>query len=116
MAKSIDDLETLLSSRGYTCERLLDVIVATTVPTKTYKNPAGQNALEILLTIDRPNDCVAVEILRAFDLRDTQYKEATLACLLAALAFTVFGWPSAKPAAAGQSAAGSGVMMRNRGR
>lgn len=40
----------------------------------------------------------------------------TLACLVAALAYTVFGWPSAKPAAPGQSAAGSGGMMRNRGR
>lgn len=97
MAKSIDDLETLLSSRGYTCERLLDVILAAELATTTYKNPSGEKSLQILLTFDRPNDCVAVEILRAFDLRDTQYKEATLACLLAATARTPLLRPSLDP-------------------
>jgi hypothetical protein len=35
-----------------------------------------------------------------------------LACLTAALAITIFGWPPAKPAATLQSAASSRVMMR----
>ena len=97
MAKTIDDLETLLSGHGYTCEQMLDVIVAAEVQTKVYKNPAGENSIQILLTFDRPNDCVAVEILRAFDLRDTEYKEATLACLLAATARTPLLRPSFDP-------------------
>ena len=37
-----------------------------------------------------------------------------LACLTAALAIAIFGWPRAKPAATVQSAASSGVMMRKR--
>lgn len=97
MAKTIDDLQNLLTAHGYACQRMLDVIVATTVPTKTYKNPAGQNALEILLTIDQPNDCVAVEILKAFDLRSTEHKEATLRCLMTASARTPLLRPALEP-------------------
>lgn len=84
MAKTLDDLQNLLARHGYTCERMVDVIVATTVPTTVYKNPAGANNLEILLTIDRPNNCVAVEVLRAFELHDDAHKEAVLTCLLTA--------------------------------
>lgn len=97
MAKTIDDLQNLLTAHGYACQRMLDVIVATTVPTKTYKNPAGHNALEILVTIDRPNDCVAVEILKAFDLRSTEHKEATLRCLMTASARTPLLRPALEP-------------------
>lgn len=43
-----------------------------------------------------------------------QLRCLALACLVAALAITVFGWPSAQPAVPEQSATGSGVMMRNR--
>jgi hypothetical protein len=84
MAKTIEDLQNLLTAHGYACERMLDVIVATTVATKTYENSAGENAIEIHLSIDRPDDCVAVEILQAFDLRKTEHREATRACLMTA--------------------------------
>ena len=84
MAKTLEDLQALLNDHGYAPRRLFDVVVATTVATKIYKNTLGQNLLEILLTIDRPNSCVVVEILRAFDLRAAKHKEATLACLMAA--------------------------------
>ena len=43
-----------------------------------------------------------------------QLRCLALACLVAALAITVFGWPSAHPAVPERPAAGSGVMMRNR--
>ncbi|NCY02745.1 MAG: hypothetical protein EBX36_07490, partial [Planctomycetia bacterium] len=84
MPKTLDDIQTLLTRRGYACKRMVDVIVATTVITKIYKNPAGDNLLEIVLTIDRPNRCVAVEVLRAFELRETAHKAAALACLMTA--------------------------------
>ena len=88
MAKTIEYLQNLLAAHGYACQQMLDVIVGTQVPTKVYKSPAGEQALEILLSFDRPNDCVAVEIIRAFDLRKAQHREATLACVLSAAART----------------------------
>jgi hypothetical protein len=98
MAKTINDLQTLLSNHGYACEQMLDLILATRVPTKTYKDPTGESVLQILLTFDRPNDCVAVEVLRAFDLRTTEHREATLACLMAASFRTALLRPSLDPA------------------
>jgi hypothetical protein len=97
MAKTLDDLQHLLTRQGYTCELLLDAIVATRVATKTYKNPSGENALEIYVTFDRPNRCVAVESLRAFDLRATAHKEATLACMLTATGRTPLLRPALEP-------------------
>jgi hypothetical protein len=67
------------------------------VATKTYKNPSGENALEIYVTFDRPNRCVAVESLRAFDLRATAHKEATLACMLTATGRTPLLRPALEP-------------------
>lgn len=98
MAKTLDDLQTLLTGHGYTCEQMLDVILATRLETKTYKNPAGENTLEILLTFDKLNDCVAVEVLRAFDLKAAKHREATLACLMAASFRTPLLRPSLDPA------------------
>lgn len=97
MAKTLDDLQTLLTRQGYACELLLDAIVATRVTTKTYKNPAGENALEVCLTFDRPNRCVAVESLHAFDLRAADHREATLACLLTASGRTPLLRPALEP-------------------
>jgi hypothetical protein len=97
MPKTLDDIQTLLTRRGYACKRLVDVIVATTVTTKIYKNPAGENALEIVLTIDHPNHCVAVEVLRAFELRESAHKEAALACLMTAAGRTPLLRPTLKP-------------------
>jgi hypothetical protein len=98
MQRTIDDLQTLLTGHGYACKRLLDVIVATKVATKTYKNSAGEQNLEIFLAFDQANDCVAVEILRAFDLRKAAHKEATLACLMTASAHTPLLRPALDPA------------------
>lgn len=98
MAKTIGDLQNLLIAQGYACEQMLDVIVGTRLPTKTYRNAAGEQALEILLSFDRPNDCVAVEITRAFDLRKAQHREATLACVLSAAARTPLLRPMLDPA------------------
>ena len=97
MPKTIDDLHALLTGNGYTCERPLDMIVATTVTTKTYKNASGQTELEILLTFDNANDCVAIEILHAFDLKKAAHREATLACLMTASARTPLLRPTLEP-------------------
>jgi hypothetical protein len=98
MAKTLDDLTALLETHGYPSEQMLDAVVATRLETKHYKNASGEHNLEILLTFDRPNDCVAVEILRAFDLRTTEYREATLSCLMAATFRTPLLRPSLDPA------------------
>jgi len=86
MLRNLEQVEGLLKTNGYTTTRLLDVIVATTVNTKTYTNTSGEKAIELMITFDRGGDCLAVEVLRAFDLRKTVHKEATLACLLTASA------------------------------
>ncbi len=86
MLRNLEQVESLLKTNGYSTTRLLDVIVATTVGTKTYTNDSGEKAIEIMITFDRGGDCLAVEVLRAFDLRKTVHKEATLTCLLTAAA------------------------------
>jgi len=98
MLRNLDHVEGLLTTHGYTTTRMLDVIVATTVLTKTYTNNAGEKAIEIMITFDKGTDCLAVEVLRAFDLRKTVHKEATLACLLTATARAPLLRPSLDPA------------------
>jgi hypothetical protein len=98
MPKTLDDIQTLLDSHGYACERKLDVIVATRVPTKVYKSPAGEDFLEIYLTLDKTGDCVAVESLRAFDIKNTEFKQEALSCLLIAAARTPLVRTSLDPA------------------
>lgn len=97
MPKTLDDIQSLLTRCGYTCERMVDVIVATTVPTKVYKNPSGENALQIMLTFDHANHCVAVEVLRAFELREAAHKEAALTCLMTAAGRTPLLRPTLEP-------------------
>ena len=97
MPKTIDDLHALLTDNGYICERPLDMIVATTITTQVYKSPAGEKALEILLTFDNANACVAIEILHAFDLKKAAHREATLACLMTASARTPLLRPTLEP-------------------
>ena len=97
MPKTLDDIQTLLTRRGYACKRLVDVIVATTVTTTIFKNPDGLNALEIVITIDHPNHCVAIEVLRAFELRESDHKEAALACLMTAAGRTPLLRPTLEP-------------------
>lgn len=97
MLKKLDDVEALLVKHGYTTKRMLDVIVATTVATTTYRNDNGANTIEIFLTFDKANDCVAVESLRTFDLQKAAHREATLACLMTASARTPLLRPSLDP-------------------
>lgn len=87
MAKTIDELQSLLTGRGYACQRNSETMLRTQVATKTYRNPEGTNALQILMFFDEPNDCVAVEIVHMFDLRDTEYPDVILVCLLVAILF-----------------------------
>ena len=97
MAKTIDELHALLADHGYACKRMYDVIVATRVPTQIYKDPAGDSSLEILVTVDQPNDCVAVEILKAFSLGKAAHPEAFLRCLMTAVAHTPRLRPALEP-------------------
>lgn len=97
MAKTIDELHNLLADHGYACKRMYDVIVATRVPTQIYKDPAGDSSLEILVTLDQPNDCVAVEILKAFSLGKAAHPEAFLRCIMTAVAHTPRLRPALEP-------------------
>lgn len=97
MPSSLDDLQTLLSSHGYHCERVLEAIVTTNVATQTYTSPSGEKHLEIYLTLDRANHCIAVEVLHAFDLRQAAHREATLACLMTAMGQTPLVRPMLEP-------------------
>jgi hypothetical protein len=87
MAKTIDELQSLLTGRDYACQRNSEMMLRTQVATKTYRNPEGTKALQILMFFDEPNDCVAVEIVNMFDLRDTEYPDVILTCLLVAILF-----------------------------
>jgi len=87
MAKTIDELQSLLTGRGYACQRNSEMMLRTQLATKTYRNPEGTKALQILMFFDEPNDCVAVEIVNMFDLRDTEYPDVILTCLLVAILF-----------------------------
>jgi hypothetical protein len=97
MAKTIDDLKQLLADQGHDCREMFDALVVAELPTKTYKHPTGRNQLELVLSFDRPNDCVAVEILNAFQLGKAAFPEATLACLMTAAARAPLLRPSLDP-------------------
>jgi hypothetical protein len=97
MAKTLDDLQTLLTAHGFACEQMLDSILATKLPTENYKNPAGENSLEVYISFDRLNQCVAVETLKAFDLEKAEYREAMLRCLMTATARTPLLRPGLEP-------------------
>jgi hypothetical protein len=86
MLKNLEQVEGLLKTKGYTTTRPFGVIVTTTVITNTYTNTSGEKAIDIVITFDKVADCLAVEVIRAFDLRKTVHKEATLSCLLTATA------------------------------
>jgi hypothetical protein len=97
MAKTIEDLKQLLVSRGHECQEMFDALVVAELPTKTYKHPTGRSHLDLVLSFDRPNECVAVEILNAFQLAKTAFPEATLACLMTAAARAPLFRPSLDP-------------------
>jgi len=94
MAKTIDELQSLLTGRGYACQRNSETMLRTQVATTTYRNPEGTNALQILMFFDEPNDCVAFEIVHMFELRGTEYPNVIFVYLLAAILFA----PRVRPA------------------
>ncbi|MFM7208034.1 MAG: hypothetical protein ACKO4T_15340 [Planctomycetaceae bacterium] len=84
MAKTLDDLERLLTGRGYPCRRVNDSCVVTQLPTRAYTNRAGAKAIDVQLAFDRQNGCLTMDTPWAFDSKQATHKEAMLACLLAA--------------------------------
>jgi hypothetical protein len=85
MTKTLDDLEKLLTARGYPCKRILDVCVLTQLPTKAYTSlRTGTKSIEVQLAFDDRNHCLTMDTPWAFDSRQAVHKEAMLACLLAA--------------------------------
>ncbi len=85
MAKTLDDLEQLLTTRGYPCKRIFDVCVLTQLPTKAYTSlRTGAKSIEVQLAFDERNGCLTMDTPWAFDCKQAAHKEAMLACLLAA--------------------------------
>lgn len=84
MAKNLDDLEKLLTERGYPCKRIHDVCVLTQLPTKSYRGPTGARSIEVQLAFDAGSGCLTLDTPWAFDSSKATHKEAMLACLLAA--------------------------------
>lgn len=84
MAKTLDDLERLLTGRGYPCKRVSNVCVVTQLPTKAYTNPAGTRSIDVQLAFDERHGCLTMDTPWAFDSKKATHKEAMLACLLAA--------------------------------
>ena len=84
MARTLDDLERLLTDSGYRCQRIHDVCVATELPTRAYTNHAGGRSIIVHLAIDERHGCLTMDTPWAFDSRRAAHKEAMLACLLAA--------------------------------
>ena len=84
MAKTIEDVEQLLTARGYACRRVGERHVWTELPTGAYVNRSGKNAIDVQIAIDEQNDCLTMDTPWAFDSRQAEHKEAMLACLLAA--------------------------------
>jgi len=85
MAKTLDDLEQLLTARGYPCKRIFDLCLLTQVPTKAYTSlRTGTKSIEVQLAFDDRNRCLTIDTPWAFDCRKAAHKEAMLACLLAA--------------------------------
>lgn len=85
MAKTLDDLEKLLTTQGYPCKRIFDLCVLTQLPTKAYMSlRTGTKSIEVQLAFDERNRCLTIDTPWAFDCRKAAHKEAMLACLLAA--------------------------------
>ena len=88
MPKTLEDIQNLLESYGYECERKPERTLTTRIPTKVYISPAGQAFIEICLKFDKCWPCVAVESLRVFDIEKAAFKQEALSCLLIAAART----------------------------
>lgn len=84
MAKTLEDVERLLASRGFPCKRIHDACVLTQLPTKAYTNTRGAKTIDVCLAIDAPHRCLTIDTPWAFDSKRAEHKEAMLACLLAA--------------------------------
>lgn len=88
MPNSLDDLERFLKGHGYPCSRLRGTILATHLPTSSYRNNAGGRSIEVHLSLEAEAGCLVIDAPQAFDLGKSPHKEATLACLNAASAQT----------------------------
>lgn len=88
MARTLDELESLLKSRGMPCQRIQDRCLRTELPTKAYTSPKGDRTIAIHLAFDSTNDCLTIDTPWAFDSKRAAHKEAMLACLLSASAKT----------------------------
>jgi len=88
MAKTLDELKTLLEARGFPCRKIFDLCVLADLPTQSYTNSKGAKSIEVQLAFDEQNGCLTIDTPWAFDSKQAAHKEAMLTCLLSASAKT----------------------------
>lgn len=84
MAKTLDELQAILTAQGYECRKISDICLHTKIATKAYTNAEGHKSIAVLLAFDHANECLTIDTPWAFDSKQAAHKEAMLACLLAA--------------------------------
>jgi len=84
MAKTMDELEAVLTAKGYSCRRIYDQALTTRIPTSAYRNLAGDRSIDVQFSFDQRHGCLTVDTPWAFDTRKALHKEAMMACLLSA--------------------------------
>jgi len=84
MKPKLEDLERLLTGRGFDCCRLGEAMLTASISTKSYKNPQGKQRMDIWIRMDDEHNCLVMESQWAFDTKQTTHREAMLACLMGA--------------------------------
>ena len=86
MAKTLEELQAILTAQGYECRKISDICLRTKIATKAYTNAEGHKSIAVLLAFDHANECLTIDTPWAFDSKQAAHKEAMLACLLSASA------------------------------
>jgi hypothetical protein len=84
MKPKLEDLERLLTGRGFECCRLGEAMLTASIPTRSYTNLQGKQRMDIWIRMDEEHNCLVMESQWAFDTKQTVHKEAMLACLMGA--------------------------------
>ncbi|NBW95756.1 MAG: hypothetical protein EBR28_03255 [Planctomycetia bacterium] len=61
MAKTLEDLQKILSDKGYPCRRILDLCVMAELPTQTCTNAKGAKTIEVQITFDEKKGCLTMD-------------------------------------------------------
>lgn len=65
MPRTLAELESLLTTKGYQCRRISDVSMMAELPTKAYTNATGDRSIEVRLAFDRTHARLTLDTPRA---------------------------------------------------